>query len=262
MERIHSMHPAGAPIDFQGKIAGQSFRGKFGFHRGLSAGHDLLRPLEGIRQFKDGVFRGVFWKDGVKHVVESAVNENGAAYGSMGWAAAVLAWLCHIACDFFSSTSLPIPGTSWLRELPRHDVRSFIQNSVYQEGINLRHLTLQVIAPLAVEVGIRSYVAIRYRRIDAPEDAIEQKKRELLAVSHALTVAMNVGKVVVMKNPLLLNVPALLALLRNVLGLVILEQKRNSFVHKASRNVTELRKSQDDIEKMIDARIPTPVLLS
>ena len=262
MERIHKTHPAGAPIDFQGQIDGQSFTGKFGFHRGLSSGHDLLRPVEGIAQFKDGVFRDFFWKDGIKHVVESPVNENGVSYAPIGWAAAVFAWLCHMACDVFSSTSLPIPGTSWLRELPSHDVRSFVQNSLYQKGINLRHVTLQTIAPLAVEIGNRSYVAIRYKGSDAPEDALKQKTRELLAVSHTLTVAINVGKIVILKNPLLLNVPALLALLRSVLGLVILEQKRNSFIHKASRNVTELRDSQDDIENMLDARIPAPLLVS
>ena len=261
MERVHKTHPGGAPIDFQGRIDGQSFKGRFGYHRGLSSGHDLFRPLESIRQFKDGVFRGFYWKDGIKYPAASAVNENGIPYAPMGWAAAVVAWLSHMACDFFSSASLPIPGTSWLRELPSHDVRRFVQNSLYQGGIDLRHVTLQTIAPMAVEIGNRSYVAIRYRRSDAPEDALKQKTMELLALSHTLTVAINVGKIVIMKNPLMLNVPALLGLLRSVLGLVILEQRRNSFVYKASRNVAELREEQDKIEHVLNARIPTPLLV-
>ena len=197
------MHPGNSPIDFQGEIEGQSFAGKWGSHRGLSSAHDLLRPLEGIRQFKDGVFRGLHWKDGVKHIVESGVNQHGKAYEPMGWAAAVVVWLCHVACDFFSKSSLPIPGTSWLREWSSDETMRFLQNSVYRQGINLRHVTLQTIAPFAVEIGIRSYVAIRYRRSDAPEDALRQKTIELLALSHTLTVAINVGKIVIMKNPLM-----------------------------------------------------------
>ena len=258
MERIHRMHPGNAPIDYQG----QSFAGKWGSHRGLSPGHDLFRPLEGIRQFEDGVFRGPYWKDGVKHIFESGVNQHGKEYEHMGWAAAVVAWLCHVACDFFSKSSLPIPGTSWLREWSNDETRRFLQNSVYQQGINLRHVTLQTIAPLAVEIGIRSYVAIRYRPSDAPKDALSQKTLELLALSHTLTVAINVGKIVIMKNPMMLNVPALLALLRSVLGFVILEQRRNSFVYKASRNAAELCGEQDRIEHVLNTRIPKPLLLS
>ena len=262
MERIHGMHPGNSPIDFQGEIEGQSFAGKWGSHRGLSPGHDLLRPLEGIRQFKDGVFRGSFWRDGVKHIVDSGKNQHGKEYLPMGWADAVVAWLCHVACDFFSKSSLPIPGTSWLREWSNDETRSFLQNTVYQQGINLRHVTLQTIAPLAVEIGIRSYMAIRYRRSDAPKDALRQKTLELLSLGHTLTVAINVGKIVIMKNPMMLNVPALLALMRSVLGVVILEQRRNSFVYKASRNAAELCKEQDRIEQVLNARIPNPLLLS
>jgi hypothetical protein len=256
MESIHERDPGGAIIDYQGPHFGGPY------HRGLTTGHDLLRPLEGIRQFKDGIFQGFYYKDGVKHLVETASNQYGNPYGTMGWGAAVLAWMVHNACDFFSSKSLPIPGTSWLYEQPDRDVRIFVQNDLYQNGINLRHVTLQALAPLVVEVGIRTYTAIRYRNAEAPGEALRQKRTELLVLGHMLTTAVNLGKIVVLKDPTMLNVPALLALLRHVLGLVVLEQGRNSFVAKISRNAAELRASQEEIEGLLNARFPVPILLS
>lgn len=256
MESIHDKAPGGAAIDYQGPHFGG------GHHRGLTTGHDLLRPLEGISQFKDGVFRGFYYKDGVKHVVETATNQYGNPYSPMGWGAAAVAWLVHNACDFFSSQSLPIPGTSWLYELPDRDVRVFVQKDLYQNGINLRHVTLQALAPLVVEVAIRSYAALRYRHTDAPEDAVRQKRAELLTLGHTLTAAVNIGKIVVLNDPTMLNVPALLALLKNVMGLVLLEQGRTSFVARIARNAGELRDTQADIEILLERRISAPILVS
>lgn len=255
MERVHGCAPDSAPVDYQGPHFGG------GYHRGRTTGHDLLRPLEGWRQFKDGVFRGSYFKDGVKHVIETDRNQHGTPYRSMSWSDAIVAWLIHNACDFFSSTSLPIPGTSWLWESPNRDVRVFVERELYQQGIHLRHVTLQAAAALVVEVGIRAYVAIRYRQSAAPAGAVEQKRAELLALGHTLTVAVNTGKVIVTKDPTMLNVPALLALLRSVLGLAILEHERTSFVNVISRNVAELRDAQARIEAVLAERIPQPLLL-
>lgn len=256
MESIHARAPGGAPIDYQGPDFGGPY------HRGLTTGHDILRPLEGIRQFKDGVFRGFYYTDGVKHVVETAVNQYGNAYSSMSWGAAVLAWMVHNACDYFSSNSLPIPGTSWLYEMSDRDVRVFVQKELYQRRINLRHVNLQTLAPLIVEVGISAYSALRQRNTDAPKEALEQKRSELLVLGHTLTTAVNIGKILLLNDPTMLNVPALLALLRRILGLVIMEQKRNSFVARIARNSRELLRSQEDIEHMLEAQITSPILLS
>ena len=260
MESIHEKHPKHAPIDYMGK----DFMGKekFGYHRGLTTGHDLLNPLEGIKQFKDGEFRGFYWQDGMKFTVEETQNQYGTEYSGMSWQGAVLAWGVHNICDFFSSTSLPIPGTSYLYGLPNRDIRIFVQKHLYQKGINLRHVTLQTLTPLVVEVVIRSYMAIRYKNVDAPKDALRQKRTELLALGHTITTAVNIGKIAILKDPTMLNIPALLLCLKNVLGMVVLEQKRNSFAAKITRNVAELRANQDEIESMLESRFVKPVLLS
>ena len=241
---------------------GEHFGGRY--HRGRTSGHDLLRPLEAIRQFKDGEFRGTYWgHGGIRHVVERSANQHGNSYSPMGWGAAVLAWMVHVTCDYFSEASLPIPGTSLIHEnSSEHHIRAFVQNDLYGKGINLRHVTLQALAPLAVEVGIRTYTYLRHRKSDAPKDAIRQKQRELLVLAHTLMTAVNLGKIVITHNPLMLNVPALLALVRAVMGLIVLEEGRNSFIAKVSRNVAELRDSQDEIEQMLVERFPIPVLLS
>ena len=249
MESIHAKHADGALIDYQGP----NFGGKY--HRGLTTGHDLLRPLEGIRQFKDGEFRGFYWQDGKKFIVETVQNQRGNPYDSINsWPEAAFAWLVHNICDFFSSTSLPIPGTSYLYGLPNRDIRKFVQEDLYQNGINLRHVTLQTLAALVVEVGVRSYMAIRYRNVDVPKNALRQKRTELLALGHTITTAVNNGKITILKDPTMLNVPMLLLCLKNVLGMVVLEQKRNSFAAKITRNVAELRANQDEIESMLESR--------
>ena len=255
-EDVHSRHADGAPIDYQGKHFGGSY------HRGLSPGHDLFRPLEGIEQFRDGVFRGTYFADGISHPVETALNQHGVPYKSMGWGSAVLAWLVHLGCDFFSSRSLPIPGTSWLYEMPSREVRVLVQRDLYQNGINLRHLTFQALAPTVVEGGIGVYSALRYRNSDMPKDALLQKRLELLVLGHTLVTAVNVGKVVILEDPTMLNVPAILALLRRLFHVIVLEQRRNSFITKLARNVSDLERSQAEIERVVLSRLSSPVLLS
>lgn len=256
LESVHQKAPSGAVIDYQGPHFGGPH------HRGLTTGHDLLRPLEGIRQFMDGVFRGSYYQEGVRHVVETAVNQYGKPYAPMGWEAAAIAWVVHNVCDFFSSKSLPIPGTSWISELPSRKLRVFVQRDLYQNGIHLRHLTLQTLAPLVVEVGVRAYIALRYRKATASEEAIRQKRTELLTLGHTLTVAINTGKLVVLKDPTMLNLPALIALLKNFAGLVLLEQGRHSLVARIARNADDLTAIQSELEGLLHRRVQKPILLS
>jgi hypothetical protein len=256
MEGIHGQHGGAAPIDYQGPHFGG------GSHRGLTSGHDLFRPLEGIGQFKDGTFRGWYFHDGIRVMVESTVNQNGVPYEPMSWGSAALAWMVHNACDFFSSASLPIPGTSWLYESESHDVRRFVQEDLYKQGINLRHVALQTLAPLAVKVAVGSYFFLRYRNLDAPAAAKAQKRAELGALAHGVSLGINLGKIAVMKNPLLLNVPQLIATMRSLFGLIVLEHSRNSFIRKFKRNAGELAAAQDELEMLLKDRLPGKIVLT
>lgn len=256
MEKIHSQHSSNAPIDYQGEHFGG------GDHRSRTIGHDLFRPFEGIRQFKDGAFKGFYFHNGVKYMVESGVNQYGYPYEPFAWAEAAIKWIVHNFCDFFSSKSIPIPGTSWLYESSNRDVRLFVEKDLYQHGINLKYVTLQTLAPISVEVGIRGYFAIRYKNLEVEEKALLQKRSELLALAHSLTIAANIGKVILLEDPTLINMPAIIWTMKRLLGLIIMENNRNSFIAKARRNLVILKESQDRLEAIVFSRIQNPILLS
>jgi len=257
MERIHSLHPNGAPIDYTGKHFGGPR------HRGRSRGHDLFGALESIRQFKDGQFRGFYWVNGEKIPFESFLTPHGNTYTpSEGWGEAVLAWMIHMICDFFSSESLPIPGTSYLHELDSREIRVFVQNDLYGSGFNLRHLALEAIPPLSIEVIIRSYMYFRYRKQTLNRDAIDQKKLELLMIGHTICAGFNLGKVCCMQNPLLINIPQMMALTKTLIRLIVQEHNRTAFIAKVERNIKDLRRTQREYEPIIHNNILAPIILS
>jgi hypothetical protein len=255
MEKIHHLHPVDAPIDYQGKHFGG------GYHRGLTKAHDLFRPLEGIRQFMDGEFRGFYWVDGKKYFIESSVNQFGKSYQTMDFGDAVLAWMIHMFCDFFSSTSLPIPGTSYIYGMDNRDLRVLVEKDIYQSGINLRHLVLQTIPTISIELILRSYVLFRYHNKIVNSDALTQKKTELLAVGHSVCAGFNIGKVIVLSDPLLINLPQLFALSKTLIRLALQESKRNSFYNKTLRNLKELHQTQKKFENLIEKELPEPIIL-
>jgi len=255
-ENIHKKHPLGDPIDYTGKNFGGIY------HRGLSSGHDLLRPLEGIRQFKDGLFRGYYWANGEKILFESFTTPGGVPFKPRElWGASILAWSLHMICDFFSTTSLPIPGTSYFREINNRDLRIFVQKDLYEHGINLRHLVLQTVAPFFIEVFIRSYIYFRYHKQTLDPDALLQKKLELLTVGHSISTGFNIGKIIIMQDPTMLNMPQLIALSKTLIQLVLKEYKRNSFSKKVLRNLGDLRKTRQEYEALVNNNLPTAIVL-
>jgi len=257
MEQIHKYHhktQPPAPIDYMGPKFGG------GHHRGLSSGHDLLRPLSGIKQIKEGKFRGHYFEYGKRILVEKHVSHRGTTYNPTPWKEAVVLYLIHMFCDFFSQTSLPIPGTSWLRECSNREVRVFTMD-MYKQGINLRHLMLQTLSPLTVELLLRVYFAVRYRQTEIPEEDIKLKKSELLLLGHSISTAFNIGKIIIMNNPLLLNVPQVIFTSKQLLGFLILEQNRNSFISKYRRNIFEIEEELDELEIVINTGILKPIEL-
>jgi hypothetical protein len=257
MEDIHRYHhntQNPAPIDFKGP----NFGGVH--HRGLSSGHDILRPLSGIKQIKEGKFSGYYFEYGKKILFESDTIHKGRPYTPTSWKDAIVIYLIHMFCDFFSQTSLPIPGTSWLRECSNREVRVFAMD-LYKQGINLRHIALQALSPLTVEILLRVYFAIRYRQANVNEDALKLKKSELLLLGHSISTAFNIGKIIIMNNPLLLNVPQVVFTTKQLLGFFVLEHSRNSFISKYSRNMLELDEELSEIETIINTGITYPILL-
>lgn len=180
------------PIDYMGPGFGGAL------HRVRSAGHDVGRPLEALRQIRDGEFRGFRWADGVRHEVR-ADRLNGAAYApveSLG--EALVLWGKHLVADFVTPTSLPLPGWTRLYELDDRTLRRFAHEA-YGEGVNLRSFAVSTLPVMTTEATVRLHVhgrAMLARHSAVLEPAESALRAELLLAGHALVGAASLGKAV------------------------------------------------------------------
>lgn len=206
------------PIDYTGKgVGGPS-------HRVKSAGHDLGRPLEALRQIRDGVFRGYAFPHGVKTPVIKALS---TWQQIDSWPEAMIVWMKHLGADIVTPMSLPLPGFSLLYEMDNQTIREFV-HAAYQgqrplgNGLNVRSgLMTPALSMLSIEAIIRTHMLIRAYQsrgtveLTAPELALQG---ELLLAGHGLVGAVAIGKatavLLLTKNPAFavrhLNVPVLL----------------------------------------------------
>lgn len=216
-EKIHeskNLEHKNQPIDYQGgfdkegnpilngsgKHKDISFGG--GKHRGRTEGHDLFRRREAIEQIKNGEFRDGGFIDGKYVRVTSEINQNGKPYVKFDtYEEAKEAYRKHMWADFWSTSGLPIPGTSYLTEyctdenigkvisffikiikpfagkiIPMsvydslvrfnnadhgHELRTYIQK-LYREGLNLRAEVEKGLAFAIPEITIQAYVWAAY----------------------------------------------------------------------------------------------------
>gem|GEM_PF-2888156 len=255
MHKLHKKWPEGynASIDHEKKDVSAG-----PYHRGLSPGHDLLYFIEGIRQFRDGEFRTVYWKDGVAYSYKSnLVQPDGTnTYDHLPLWKATIAYSIHMFCDFFSSKSLPLPGIYYFKLNPDHVVRQ-IAEKVYSQDIHLRHVTFQTLPPILISIFISVYFWLRYYGIDDCEDAKTQKKAEMTCLALGVFSAINAGKVCIKSQgePLsmafYLNYPQLAVFAKNILHLLILESKRNDYVAKVTRNVNDMIEKNEEIKLLV-----------
>lgn len=186
------------PIDY----TGPDFGGPG--HRLRSAGHDLGRPVEALRQIREGMFRGSRFADNIHETVSFA---HGTPVESFGGALTV--WAKHLAADVVTPMSLPLPGFSKLYEIGGKDLRRFVHNA-YEGGLaggranqasalNIRSgLMTPGLAVLSTEAIIRTHVHGRaWNRTGSAElTATEHAQRsELLLAGHAMVGAASLGKV-------------------------------------------------------------------
>jgi len=181
------------PIDY----TGPNFGGPD--HRVRSAGHDLGRPLSALRQIRDGRFRGIVWSDGVRTVFAT---EPGRYVPVDALGEALTLWGKHLVADFVTPMSLPLPGWTWLYELPDRDVRKFA-HAVYHGselggGLNLRSGGLNpMLSFLSTEMIVRTHVHARtYRRTGSPRLSSQEAAlcTELLLAGHAVVGAACLGR--------------------------------------------------------------------
>lgn len=261
------------PIDF----CGTNFGGQH--HRALSPGHDLLRFLSGIWQIKSGQFVGTRFENNVPIMVLRTVSHRGTPYREAGgWMEAAVEYLLHLAADFFTKTSLPIPGWSFLRESGHREVRRFAME-MYKGinplnpttnghghaagGYNLRHALSHGVAPAVTGLIIWLYDVLRYRlprwiarlrgKAVAQEPIPGLRYNEMRAAAHTTVAAINVGKVVVMQNPLLLNLPQLIVASKALLGLTLKQLKRYDLRARIARNRVYLDEGWAQLESELSA---------
>lgn len=194
----------GLPIDYQGP----GFGG--GAHRIRSAGHDMGRPFEALRQIRSGQFAGVRYGYGVASSVSSSVNQYGTPYQPVPQLAdAIVVLLKHWGSDLVTPMGLPLPGFTKLAELPIRPIREFVNKTYAGQwkgyksgpGLNTTWAASQTLPVLATEIILRTnaHVAAYSHRGDFTLSPAEKAKlRETLAVAYGLSLAMSTSKTVVM----------------------------------------------------------------
>lgn len=181
-------------------------------------------------------------KGGVyKWVITNVTTGGGTTYEPCNVFIAIIKLFTHMLADFCSSTSLPIPGFSFLTHWPDRDVKAFAL-TLYKNGMNLRTMLLQGLPIAFTEIMMRIYIYARYKDDKYTESQQTHKLNKLLLVSHGITAAVNVGKVIITKNPARLNI-LLIARTFHLVWKVLSEEAKltNKAIEKLELGVVKAR---------------------
>ncbi len=189
------------PIDYTGAYAG----GKA--HRVTSAGHDIGRPVEAIRQIMEGEYRGTGWSYGQKVPLTRLGTPFGTPYDAVPEVTTALTlWIKHLITDVITATSLPLPGWTALYEAaPTEKLADFYKDMYWPRGgdagWNMRTMAITKSIPLvAVEVGIRTKLgwdAWTERGSLQATDRERAKRDEMLLATHSVVTAVTSGQAVI-----------------------------------------------------------------
>ena len=193
-------------------------------HRFHSLGHDpLLGWLFGVRDVFDGTFTAI-GRDGVLVVQQMVEGSSGeGVFG--GLLEAFRRTGGHMLSDISTPMGLPAPLMPLAQFFqfgslgPEGYTVAEVARRMYLEGYDFRHFIAGGLTAAIVEVIIRgAWIARRlhegcFFQTALPDAAIPRLRRQLL-LGHATAAAVNAGKVACMQNPLALNLPQWLALLR------------------------------------------------
>ncbi|MBF6148033.1 hypothetical protein [Nocardia nova] len=195
-ERVRDWERAGKrlPIDYMDA----GFGGRA--HRIKSGGHDLLRLFTTLQQIIDGQFQGFRYQDGQRVPVTDCRFDP-----IESWPEAALRLMQHLAADFLTPMSLPIPGMSWLYEADSEAAHQFALHAFSGmragEGWNLRSATaVPALSTATTEIVIRTHTWAEIHRGTGnfpPRTARQRRKQnELLMAAHTLVAASSLGKAV------------------------------------------------------------------
>jgi hypothetical protein len=250
-DKIHEqLDHSGQPLDYQG------FNFGGGDHRGRTFGHDLLMFPLAIYMLCKGEFIDGYFEDSAFIWVKSLFNQYGNQYVGMPLDQSIIAYITHMIADFFSSKSLPIPGMGILAHFPNRDIRILV-NDMYSNGFNLRHMIIQGIPVLTTEILIRIFNGIKYwKNTEFTKEMIKHKQNKMLLISHGCATAVNIGKVIITKNPTLINLPMITRVIK--LAWDVIKEEAN-ITHKsiekinmgALKNKLELKKTLILLDKTV-----------
>lgn len=190
------------PIDYQDL---KSFGGD---HRLFSYGHDLLRFFEGVRQTTAGEYAGI------SSGISGEVIKEFANYSPLSFEKAIIINIIHLMKDFCTARSLPIPGMTILANLNNDKMPEFAEKMYIDGGFNLRTVSGQILSVTIIELVIRVYLYIKHFNKDYKKELKDEKLNKMLITSHCIAMLFNLGKVAVTKNPLMLNVPQLMMIVK------------------------------------------------
>lgn len=244
--KIHDVltkNHSGSPMDYQGP----NFGG--GNHRSRTFSHDVLMFLLAIYMISQGKFIDGYYEDGKFTTIITDNNQNGNPYKTMGFGEATIEYVLHMIADFCSTKSLPIPGFSLLTHAPNREIRKFA-NDLYKDGLNMRTLFMQGVPVATVEIIMWIYTHFKYRQSDYSKEQIKNKKEKILLLTHGISTAVNVGKVIITKNPTSLNLVMIMRTIHLVWKVVKHEIELN---HQAIRkfNMGVLKNKLETAETLI-----------
>lgn len=176
-------------------------------------------------------------------LVVSPTTQKGSPYDSCDVITAIIKYAVHMFADFFSKMSLPLPGFSFLTRVKDSDVEKFALK-LYREGMNMRTLALQGIPVGVTELLMSLYVWIRAKDAggEISEAAWNHKKKKLLLISHGITTAVNVGKIVITKAPWRLNLVVIARTFQLVWQVTAEEAKvTNRYIEKLDAGILKAR---------------------
>ncbi|MEA9357260.1 hypothetical protein SHI21_13630 [Bacteriovorax sp. PP10] len=183
------------PIDKQ--IPGASL----GDHRLYSYGHDLTRISKAISLMRGNSSEiGI---DSVHGILKGTLHPNWNTNISIQQAMIIL--FLHLYKDFFTSRSLPIPGSTLIAELNGNKMPSWLEDAYIEKEFNLRTITGHTISAVIPEIIIRSYIFIKYYNTNHDREIVNHKRNEILLLSHSIVSGSNLTKSYLAQNPYLIN---------------------------------------------------------
>lgn len=190
-------------------------------HRMVGPTHDLSRFFEAISHIMNGEFHSkVLGKEFISTVYGGNSQTAYVKIDSMADAAVVL--ILHLIGDFFSKSSLPIPGRTRLAESDTQEVVKQVF-AEYRNGDNLRKLVAEFLSNLTGTVLIAIVLRLyRYMRV-----AIESRSMPVLSLKNdakfhvldrnaqTISFVISVGKAAFTSNPLALNYTGFVQIIRS-----------------------------------------------